>query len=339
MELARRGLEVARIAPPWDSGGSSKPIRERLHLLSVGDIRNALMALAHGEGRTGPVVRVCNTRLSDSEDRGALERELQFYLEDSQLGEPIIGYLRRFNTAVGPDFDLRRGSLGNFVLAGAWLAHGKDINAAISVFRTLCSIQGNVWPTSTENDLQLEALLNNGVPVHGQHRITALDAAHARVGIREIRLVRSAGGEPEANERALQALARADAIVFGPGSFYTSVLPHVLVPGVARALAQKAPVILVGNMLECPETVGLSLNRMIAAFLAHAPLTHVLANQSPTPFQRSVGGYRYIVFDAQDPLLTRHGIRALGRDFEDPWQRGIHDPALVAAAVEQIAAG
>jgi uncharacterized cofD-like protein len=339
MELARRGLEVTRIAPPWDSGGSSKPIRERLHLLSVGDIRNALMALAHGEGRAGQVVRVCNTRLSDSEDRAALERELQFYLEDSRLGEPITGYLRRFTAAVGPGFDLRRGSLGNFVLAGAWLAHGNDINAAISVFRTLCSIQGNVWPTSTDNDLQLEAVLNNGVPVDGQHRITALDAAHARVGIREIRLLRSAGGEPQANERALQALARADAVVCGPGSFYTSVLPHVLVPGVARALGQKAPVILVGNMLECPETVGLSLNRMMAAFLAHAPLTHVLANQSPTPFQRSVGGYRYIAFDAQDPLLTRYGVRALGRDFEDPWQRGIHEPALVAAAVEQIAAG
>ncbi|HKU45276.1 MAG TPA: gluconeogenesis factor YvcK family protein, partial [Burkholderiales bacterium] len=333
MELARRGLDVTRIAPPWDSGGSSKPIRERLQLLAVGDIRNALMALAHGEGRAGPVVRVCNTRLSDSEDRAALERELEYYVEGARLGEPIIGYLRRFSAAVGPGFDLRRGSLGNFVLAGAWLAHHKDINAAISVFRTLCSIQGNVWPTSTDNDLQLEAVLNNGVPVHGQHRITALDAAHARVGIREIRLVRGAGAQAQANERALEALAGADAIVFGPGSFYTSVLPHVLVPGVARALApQKAPVILVGNMLECPETVGLSLNRMLAAFLAHAPLTHVLANRSPTPFQRSVGGYRYIAFDAQDPLLERQRVQALWRDFEDPWQRGIHQPALVAAA-------
>lgn len=349
MELARRGLDVTRIAPPWDSGGSSRPIRERLQLLSVGDIRNALMSLAHGEGRAGHVVRVFNTRLSDDEDRAALERELGFYLEGlhpalqamgAELGESIVGYLGRFIAAVGAGFDLRRGSLGNFVLAGAWLAHGKDINAAISVFRTLCSIQGNVWPTSTDNDLQLEAVLNNGVPVDGQHRITALDAAHARVGIREIRLVRGAGGEPQANERALQALASADAVVFGPGSFYSSVLPHVLVPGVAHALAPKrAPVILVGNMLECPETVGLSLNRMIAAFLAHAPLTHVLANQSPTPFQRSVGGYRYIAFEAQDPLLARRGLQVLGRDFEDPWQRGIHEPALVAAAVEQIAAG
>jgi len=77
----------------------------------------------------------------------------------------------------------------------------------------------------------------------------------------------------------------------------------------------------------------------MAAFLVHAPLTHLLANQGPTPFQRSVGGYRYIAFDAQDPLLARHAVRALGRNFEDPWQRGIHEPALVASAVEQIAAG
>lgn len=331
---------MTRIAPPWDSGGSSRPIRERLQLLSLGDIRNALMALAHGEGRAGPVVRVCNTRLSDSGDRAELERELAFYLEGSLAGEPATGYLRRFIAAAGAGFDLRRGSLGNFVLAGAWLAHANDINEAISAFRELCGIQGNAWPSSTDNDLHLEAVLNNGMAVQGQHRITALDAAHSRIGIREIRLVRAAGGEARANERALQAVERAEAIVFGPGSFYTSVLPHLLVPGTARALAQsKAPRILVGNMLECPETAGLSLNRMLAAFLAHAPLTHVLANRSATPVPRSVGGYRYIAFDAQDALLEGGRVRALCRDFEDPWQRGMHQPALVAAAVEALAAG
>jgi uncharacterized cofD-like protein len=351
MELARRGLQVTRIAPPWDSGGSSKPIRERLNMLSVGDIRNALMALAHGEGRAGHVVKVFNTRLSDSAEHAALERELGFYRDGLhpalQAMEPglrgsIIGYLGQFIAAAGAGFDLRRGSLGNFVLAGAYLAHGNDINAAISMFRSLCSIGGDVWPTSSANDLHLHALLNDGEPVHGQDRITALDDARARIGIREIRLVRAGGGAAQANEPVLSALARADAIVFGPGSFYTSVLPHVLIGGIAQLLAARTgvPKILVGNMLECPETVGLSLNRMLEVFLAHARLTHVLANQSPTPFPRSVGGRRYIAFDANDPLLRRHGVEVVSRDFEDPWQRGIHEPAaLVAATLAQLGAG
>jgi uncharacterized cofD-like protein len=309
------------------------------------------MALAHGEGRAGHVVRVFNTRLSDVDERAALERELAFYLDGLhpalQAMEPglrgsITGYLGQFITAVGAGFDLRRGSLGNFVLAGAWLAHGRDINAAISVFRTLCSIGGDVWPTSTDNDLHLQAVLNDGEQVYGQDRITALDAERSRVGIREIRLVRSGGGTAKANEAVLKAVARADAVLFGPGSFYTSVLPHLLVGGIAQALGARSgiPKILVGNMLECPETVGLSLNRMLEAFLAHAGLTHVLANQSPTPFQRSVDGRRYVAFDAQDAMLRRHGVRVVSRDFEDPWQRGIHEPAaLVASAMAQLGAG
>jgi uncharacterized cofD-like protein len=351
MELARRGLQVTRIAPPWDSGGSSKVIRERLHMLSVGDIRNALMALAHGEGRAGHVVKVFNTRLSDSEDRAALEGELRFYLDGMHpalqamapgLRGSITGYLGQFTAAVGAGFDLRRGSLGNFVLAGAYLSHRNDINAAISVFRSLCSIGGEVWPASTANDLELHAVLNDGEAVHGQDRITALDDARSRSGIREIRLVRSAGGTAQANEPVLSAVARADAIVFGPGSFYTSVLPHVLVDGIAPALAARSdiPKILVGNMLECAETAGLSLNRMLEVFLARARLTHVLANQSPTPFARSVGGRRYIGFNANDPLLRRHGVRAIHRDFEDPWQRGSHEPAaLVTAILTQLGTG
>jgi uncharacterized cofD-like protein len=349
MELVRLGLEVTRIAPAWDSGGSSKVIREALGVLSIGDIRNALMALAHGEGSAGHVVRIFNTRLSDSEERAGLERELKFYLDGQHpalkamepgLRDSIIGYLERFASEAGAGFDLRRGSLGNFVLAGAYLAHGHDINQAISVFRRLCAIQGNVWPTSTDNDLHLHARLRNDEPIEQQHRITALDPARARIGIGEVKLVRTRGGHATPNPAVLQAIAAADAIVFGPGSFYTSVLPHVLIGGIARAIAARdVTKVFVGNMLECPETVGLTLNRMLEAFLKHGSVTHVLANQSPTPFQRTVGGRRYVAFDEQDPTLGRHGLRAISRDFEDPWQRGIHEARGVAAAIAVLAGG
>ncbi len=62
--LSRRQVNLTRIVPAWDSGGSSKVIREKLGILSVGDIRQALMTMAHGEGCSGDVVRICNTRLS-----------------------------------------------------------------------------------------------------------------------------------------------------------------------------------------------------------------------------------------------------------------------------------
>jgi uncharacterized cofD-like protein len=346
----RRGLDVARIAPAWDSGGSSRAIREKLGILSIGDIRNALMTLAHGEGRAGNVVKVFNTRLSDTEDRAALRQELDFYIDglhpalqamEPALRQTVLRYLQRFAVQAGEAFDLRRGSLGNFVLSGAYLAHGNDINAAISAFRELCSIRGHVWPVSTDNDLLLEATLQNGEVVREQHRITALDPVRAMIGIRELRLVRAGGGQASANDAVLNALAGTDAIVFGPGSFYTSVLPHVMVGGIAQAIAARnaIPRIFVGNLLECPETVGLSLNRMLEEFFKHSSLMHVLANQSPTPFQRSVGGRRYIAFDARSPMLQPHGVRALSRDFEDPWQRGVHEASLVASVIAELSSG
>ena len=295
--------------PAWDSGGSSKPIREALGVLSVGDIRNALMALAQGEGRRGGVVRVFNTRLSDTEDRAALTRELSSYVD--RLGEPTVGYLRRFVEAAGPGFDLRRGSLGNFVLAGVWLSHGKDINAAISVFRELCSIRGHAWPASTANDLQLHATLTDGATLEGQHRITTLEGA----GIRDIRLVPAAS----ANPRVLETVAAADAIVFGPGSFYTSVLPHTLVEGIPAAIAARSgiPKILVGNLRECPETVGVTLNRMFGELSQRVGLTHFLV-----PQRSDIG------FDEYGADLR--GVRVMRRDVED---------SAVAATLAQLARG
>ncbi|HVF65015.1 MAG TPA: gluconeogenesis factor YvcK family protein [Casimicrobiaceae bacterium] len=363
--LAQSGLNVTRIVPAWDSGGSSKAIRERLSILPVGDIRHALMTMAHGEGRAGDVVKIFNMRLADHDDAAALARELDFYLDGlhpaMQKMEPglrgaILNYLRIFRSRVGADFDLRRGSVGNFVLAGAYLAHNDDINTAIFVFRKLCSIAGNVWPTSMDNDVQLRAELRNGERVLGQDVITTLDAARATIGVSNVRLARvDADGQDSLagvapNPAVLEAIATADVIIFGPGSFYTSVVPHVLVDRVAEAVARRSeiPKIFVGNMLECVETLGLSLNRMVRTFAAccrtmtgdryetRAFITHVLAHRSPTPFARSVAGRRFVTFDEDDAAFCASGVDIVCDDFEDPWQRGAHQASMITAAVMRL---
>lgn len=127
--LIRRGIKVTRLVPAWDSGGSSKLIRETLHILSVGDIRQALMTMAYAEGHAGDVVRIFNTRLSETGSRAELKRELAFYAEGSHpvlkmmqrdIAEAILRYLEVFMAAAGDDFDWRRGSIGNFILSGAF---------------------------------------------------------------------------------------------------------------------------------------------------------------------------------------------------------------------------
>ncbi len=354
LALCSKPVRLTRIVPAWDSGGSSKVIRESLGVLAVGDIRQALMTMAHGEGRAGDVVKVCNARLTSGAEADA-RTEFSLYAEgrhpllermEPGLRGAILNYLRTFRAAIGADFDFRNGSIGNFILTGAHLAHNSDINTAIFVFRKLCDVTGHVWPSTAADGVALSAVLNDGSRVEGQHRVTGLDDGQSRTGIREISLTAAGGGVP-ANEAVIESLESADAIVFGPGSFFTSVLPHFLVEGVVPAIARNihARRIFIGNILQCRETRGLDLARMleIAAGLWRArggadvrPFTHVLANRQLLPFEKTVGAFAYLGNGALEEASAHLGTEALIGEFEDPWQRGNHDGRAVADALSLL---
>jgi uncharacterized cofD-like protein len=354
LALCSKPVRLTRIVPAWDSGGSSKVIRESLGVLAVGDIRQALMTMAHGEGRAGDVVKVCNARLTSGAEADA-RTEFSLYAEgrhpllermEPGLRGAILNYLRTFRAAIGADFDFRNGSIGNFILTGAHLAHNSDINTAIFVFRKLCDVTGHVWPSTAADGVALSAVLNDGSRVEGQHRVTELDDGQSRTGIREISLTAAGGGVP-ANEAVIESLESADAIVFGPGSFFTSVLPHFLVEGVVPAIARNihARRIFIGNILQCRETRGLDLARMleIAAGLWQVkggadvrPFTHVLANRQLLPFEKTVGAFAYLGNGALEEASAHLGAEALIGEFEDPWQRGNHDGRAVADALSLL---
>lgn len=348
LALCSKPVRLTRIVPAWDSGGSSKVIRESLGLLAVGDIRQALITMAYGEGRSGDVVKLCNARLTT----GALEdarTEFALYAEgrhpllermEPGLRGAILNYLRTFQSAVGDDFDLRNGSIGNFILTGAHLAHNRDINTAIFVFRKLCDITGHVWPSTVSPGVTLSARLKDGRVVDGQHRVTALTDEEGAAGIREIVLSAGEDGAP-ANDAVIEGIESADAIVFGPGSFFTSVLPHFLVDGIVAAIVRNvhARRIFIGNILQCRETRGMDLARMldVTAQVWHAQggsemrlFTHVLANRQLLPFEKSAGAFAYLGNGALEETCVRLGAEAVVGEFEDAWQRGQHDGSVVA---------
>src|SRR6266566_3708018 len=76
-----RHAALTRVVPAWDSGGSSRVIRATLGILSIGDIRQALMTMAQGENSAGDVVKLCNTRLSDTASTTALRTEFELYAD------------------------------------------------------------------------------------------------------------------------------------------------------------------------------------------------------------------------------------------------------------------
>ncbi len=348
--LSRSGVEVTRVVPAWDSGGSSKVIREQLGILSVGDIRQALMTMAHGEGCAGDVVKICNARISANLGLEDARNEFLFYAKGGHpllermepgLHGAILNYLNTFASAVGEDFDFRHGSIGNFILTGACLAHNGDVNTAIFVFRKLCGINGNVWPSSVDRDLVLSATLKDGRTVIPQDAITTMAKADAKVGIAEVELDRASGDRPMANSAVLDAIARADLIAFGPGSVYTSVIPHLLVDGVIAAVEQAlCPKVLIGNILQCRETIGLTLADVSSAFDHHwrrhgassGLFSHILANRVLFPFEKTIGEFPYLsdgLSEKAPPVLVRD-------EFEDAWNRGQHDGEAVAASLLKI---
>ncbi len=355
ISLCKLTGQLTRIVPAWDSGGSSKVIREAFGMLPVGDIRQALMTMAHGEGRAGDVVKIFNARLSSALGNAEARFEFDYYARGEhpllQRMEPglrgaILNYLNLFGRHIPADFDFSNGSIGNFILAGAFIAHQSDINTAVFVFRKLCSIDGFVWPVSVGNGIELGATLRDGRELFGQHLVTRLSDADAAVGIADIRL--SAGGSPvTANDAVIPAIAAADAIVFGPGSFYTSILPHLLVSGIGEAIAgnPRAPKIFVGNILECAETTGADLAGLVEVFLASwkrkvgnaSPLTHVIDNRELFPFEKTVGKFRYLRSGGLDRLCRDNGIVRISSDFEDAWNRGQHDGRTIAAALVEVA--
>lgn len=353
LALSRHGCHLTRIVPAWDSGGSSKILREAFAMMPVGDIRQALMTMAHGEGRVGETVKICNARLSGDLGAGELRSEFDYYVSgrhpliermEPQMREAILGCLSLFRDRAGRDFDLRNGSIGNFVLTGAYLASDRDIGWAIDAFRRLCSIDGKVWPASPSADVEMRGRLRDGRLVEQQHRLTGLDEADSGVGIAGVELFRSGSpSRPAADETVLSAIAEADLIVFGPGSFWTSIYPHLLIDGVLEAVAanQGARRLFVGNILECAETRGETLGGLLARFndamgARGASLTHVLANRELFPFEKKVGRFAYLRPGNLRQVCEASGIAEIVGDYEDAWTRGQHDGEAVAGSIAAL---
>jgi uncharacterized cofD-like protein len=100
--------------------------------------------------------------------------------------------------------------------------------------------------------------------IRGQHAIATTDG--------RVRRVRLWPSEPASCPEAIQAVTEADTLVLGPGSWFTSVLPHFLVPGLADVI-MSAPArrVLVLNLGTDGETAGWALEEHLHSLAAHAP--------------------------------------------------------------------
>jgi uncharacterized cofD-like protein len=147
------------------------------------------------------------------------------------------------------------GHTGGNLLLSMMQQYTGDFVAAVGGLRALLGCRGYVWPISVEQAM-LCAEYADGTVCHGEVEV---DRGHARGhGVRELWLEPT----PHILPVVRDAIARFDAVIIGPGSFFTSLMPTLLVDGVREALAaMKGPIVLVANLL----TEGSGMQHFCAA--------------------------------------------------------------------------
>jgi uncharacterized cofD-like protein len=278
-----------------DDGGSSGRLRSELGVLPPGDLRMALAALC------------------DDSDWGRTWRDLLQH---------------RFRSSG----DLDQHAVGNLLIVALWEQLG-DTVAGLDWVGRLLGARGRVLPMAAV-PLAIEADVvdpdQDGAPgevarrvVHGQSAV-----AVARGRIEQVRLVPP---DPPACPEALAAIAAADWIVLGPGSWFTSVLPHLLVPELADALHRTTArrcVTLNLSPEEEGETAGMTATEHLEVLHQHAPDLRIDAVVADPSAVDDVGP----LVDAARAMGARLPLRQVRTGDGTPR----HDPLRLAAALRDV---
>lgn len=219
--------------------------------------------------------------------------------------EPLMERLLAYRFTEG---SLTGQAFGNLFLAAMNGISG-SFDQAVTRMSQVLAITGRIMPVTNAN-VQLEAEFENGARVLGESKISDFKKKQD-CRIDQVRLL---PGNPPALPSVLEAIREADIIVLGPGSLYTSVIPNLLVDGVADAICESnALKIYVCNiMTQDGETEGYTASDHIAALLEHsAPgLVDVcLCNSDPVSPELME---RYRAEDAAPIVVDRKAVVSMG---------------------------
>ena len=322
--LADRGVAgpITAVVTVADDGGSSGRLRRELGLLPPGDLRMALAALAGEQLATGTAPA----------DRAAT-------------------WTRLLQHRFGGTGALAGHAVGNLLLAGLMEVLDDPVTALDEV-GALVGARGRVLPMACEPlDIEAEVTGLEDDDPHRAHRIRGQVAVASTPG--RVRRVRLLPERPQACGPALAAVRSADLLLLGPGSWFTSVLPHLLVPELRDALVSSAArkVIVLNLAPEPGETAGFSPEQHLAVLAEHAPdlrVDAVLADTGSVPLPDRLhraaaallapGGRVHLApIAAMDPTTPRHDPLALADALRAVLASP--DPARTAAGVPAGAGG
>ncbi len=258
-------------------------------------------------------IRNCIVALADDED--LLTRLFQYRFEN---GEGLSGH-----------------SFGNLFLTALTGVTG-DFYQAILTAEAILSVRGRILP-ATLTDIQLRGIGLSGKVYEGE-------SAVGRSGERFHSLALKPAEAP-AFPPAIAAIEQADAILLGPGSLYTSILPNLLIPGIREAIRRSpAPVVLILNLMTQPgETDAMTGLDHIAAIEEHAGaglIDQVLINRTPPPpavlARYAAAGSHLVTLDPQALERRPQRIAVISADLLANEDLIRHDPVKLSLAVAAL---
>ena len=224
-------------------------------------------------------------------------------------------------------------SFGNLFIAAMTQVTG-DVETALKESSKVLAVKGQVLPASKEF-VRLDAIMEDGTVVCGESHIPE---AHKR-----IHRVKLYPEHAEAVQSSLDAIRNAEAIVLGPGSLYTSVIPNLLVEGIGDAICRsKAVKIYICNVMTQPgETDGYTASMHVKAIMDHAgrnAVDYVIVNSTPVPEDlkqkyAETGAYPGVV---DDDALNQLGVGIIKADLITSKDAIHHDPKKLCDSVMRV---
>lgn len=299
---------ITAVVTVADDGGSSGRLRSELGVIPPGDLRMAMAALMSAPAALDDIAA-----RPDGPDARA-RHEL---------------WTRTFQHRFGGYGALAGHPVGNLLLAGLTEVLGDPV-AALDELMTVFDVGGRVLPMSAV-PLEIEADVSG---LESDPRMSRVIRGQVAVATTpgKVRRVRLRPADPPACVPAVAAIDAADLVVLGPGSWFSSVIPHVLVPDQLLALQRSsARKILIVNLAPEPgETPGFSVERHLHVLHAHADtlqIDHVVVDAASV----SAGSER----DHLERAAGLFGATLEIGDLAVP-DRHVHDPEKVAGLVRRL---
>jgi uncharacterized cofD-like protein len=319
-----------------------------LRVVAIGGgtgLSSVLEGLKHYARPTGPATPVLDitaivTVTDDGGSSGRLRREFDVLppgdirncmvalSEDSALLSRLFQY--RFHSGRG----LKGHSFGNLFLMALTQILG-DFPDAVKASSDVLNIAGRIYPSTTAN-VSLEATLCNGAILVGETHIS-----RSQDRIQSIRLrPRKASPLPA----ALTAIAQADLITLGPGSLFTSIVPNLLVHGIAAAI-RSSPALkcyFVNLMWQPGETDEFRASDHVRALHRHAGgkfLDYAVVNvrSITSALKKRYAKQAALPVENDIDALMKMGLKVVAGNLASHTDKIRHDPVKTAAMVVKLA--